>query len=436
MNEHKTRLRISMAAEQLALELADRLRNALPTWLEGRVRLTDRYETNTHSATWQRATLNGHAGIAILFAHLGHRSGTPDPSTHDYLREAVTALQATAQPRGSLYYGIPAVALAAATAAQEPAHYSNLLSSLDQAIASAVERTAASSRQHRTTAHAGTTPSAYDAISGLSGVGRYTLARGERMRSSTKTVLESLVKLTEPVMVDNRPTPGWWIADPPPSSHLNRFTNGYFDLGIAHGIAGPLALLSLAALRGFTVSGQTSAIERIVDWLLLWTLTDEHGPYWPTIVSLEEERGQAPRPESRSRGGAWCYGSPGIARALQLASQALTRPQWEQTAIAATRAVFDRASDMDTLYDAGLCHGWAGLLQPLLRITEDSDDQNLQSHIPELTERIIEQYDPALPYGYRHYDLEPRPFDDLDDAGYLTGTTGIALTLLNVADLT
>lgn len=432
MNEHMASRRIGTAAEQVALELADRLRESPLTRPGSRTCATGGQGVGTHDATGRRAALNGHAGIAILFAHLGRRSGTPDPATHDYLREAVTELRTTPQPRGSLYKGLPAVALAAATAAQEPAHYNSLLTSLDQAITSSIEGMSVTPRRHRTSV---TAASAYDTIDGLSGLGRYTLARGEQMRTSTETLLELLVELTEPIVVDDRPVPGWWISKPPPPSHGNGFTNGYFDLGIAHGIAGPLALLSLAALQGLTVNGQTAAIERIADWLLSWTLADEHGPYWPTIVSLEEERGQAARPEKRSRGGAWCYGSPGIARALQLAGQAIMRPQWEQTAITATRAVFDRARDLDTLYDSGLCHGWAGLLQPLLRITEDSDDRNLRFHVPDLVERIIERYDPALPYGYRHHDIKPRPYEDLDDAGYLTGAAGIALALINAADL-
>ncbi|MEH6376261.1 lanthionine synthetase C family protein [Streptomyces sp. KLMMK] len=434
MTENVTVPCISTAAEQLARELSARLENALPSPGGDRISSTAQQAATSAGAGWERASLNRHAGISILFAHLGHRDGKPHPTTHAYLLEAVTALQTRTPIPGSLYYGMPAVALAASIAAQEPAHYSGLLSYLDETISSGIRRITIQQRPNFNSKLSGTTPSMYDVISGLSGLGRYALTRGHPMRPAAEAALKYLVSLTEPVMVDGQPVPGWWIAQPPPLSHRNSFTRGYFDLGIAHGIAGPLALLSRATLNGLTVDGQTSAIECITDWLLSWTSTDDHGPYWPTIVSLEEEQHQAPRPRNRSRGAAWCYGTPGIARAIQLAGQALARPRWQQTALTATQAIFDRADHQETLYDTGLCHGWAGLLQSLLRIIEDSHDNTLPTRISELTQRIIDQYDPALPYGYRHHSPDPRPSNDLDDAGYLTGAAGIALALLNAAD--
>ena len=96
----------------------------------------------------------------------------------------------------------------------------------------------------------GASPMEYDVISGLSGVGRYFLSISENPEAlkRLKVILEYCISLVEPVQIMNETVPGWYIA--PENLFTNedrrKYPKGGFNCGVAHGIAGPLALLSLA----------------------------------------------------------------------------------------------------------------------------------------------------------------------------------------------
>ncbi|MEU4897343.1 lanthionine synthetase LanC family protein [Streptomyces sp. NPDC044780] len=133
------------------------------------------------------------------------------------------------------------------------------------------------------------------------------------------------------------------------------------DLGLPHGVAGPFALLSLCWTRGLRVPDHDTAIRRIARWLMSWR--QEHpdtGPGWPGTVSADQELAPA-RPVLEPQRASWCYGTPGIARALHLAGVALGEDAWVHTAAEAIRAVFARPDGLRGIDDPGLCHGLAGL---------------------------------------------------------------------------
>jgi len=64
--------------------------------------------------------------------------------------------------------------------------------------------------------------------------------------------------------------PGWWSGNAPNDQLSPQWPGGHGNLGLAHGIAGPLALLSTAMRRGITVTGQRNAAGRICAWLDQW----------------------------------------------------------------------------------------------------------------------------------------------------------------------
>ncbi|NEA07719.1 lanthionine synthetase, partial [Streptomyces sp. SID10692] len=70
--------------------------------------------------------------------------------------------------------------------------------------------------------------------------------------------------------------PAWWITD-----GLDHGLAEHVNLGLAHGVSGPLALLSTAWLADVRVDGQDEAVERTVALLARLATTDEAGPRWP-----------------------------------------------------------------------------------------------------------------------------------------------------------
>ncbi|WP_433920814.1 hypothetical protein OIE50_16795 [Streptomyces canus] len=76
------------------------------------------------------------------------------------------------------------------------------------------------------------------------------------------------------------------------------------------------------------------------------------------ITRAEDRHGELQRPGPRRP--FWCYGTPRIARAQQLAGLALGGRDWQRQA----EQVLAADQRLAQLTDASRCHGWAGLCRP------------------------------------------------------------------------
>lgn len=303
-----------------------------------------------------------------------------------------------------LFLGAPACAFAAHVAAR--GRPGVLTRALDQLDTSVTELT----RHRLSLAHARldrgdpTEFREYDLMRGLTGLGAYHLQRNHA--DSTHAVLSYLVRLTHP-----RPDglPGWWVGHAPtPGDCAPAFTDGHANLGMAHGIAGPLALLALAMRHGITVHGHVDALERICTWLDTWQQAHSSGPWWPYWITRTHVHDGTPiagpgRPS-------WCYGTPGLARAQQLAALAVGDTARQRTSEAALLGCLTDPEQRITLTEPGLCHGLAGLVQTTRRMAADAVTEELTEHLPRLLIRLTE-----------HQYTESREF--------LTGSAGVALAL-------
>lgn len=198
----------------------------------------------------------------------------------------------------------------------------------------------------------------YDLLHGLAGLGRLHLLRHPD-HNITADVLGYLIELTRPVP-GTYDRPGWWVWH----HHSNPNTpGGHANAGIAHGITGPLAVLSIAIAQDIRVLGDTEAIERILTWLNQQRVDDHRGPWWRRWPGDED---------GRTVQTYWCYGTPGIARAEQLAALAIGDTDRAERAERTHLACLTDALRHRRTNDMGLCHGLAGLLQATRRIAADS----------------------------------------------------------------
>ncbi|MFD5652996.1 lanthionine synthetase C family protein [Streptomyces sp. NPDC127039] len=332
--------------------------------------------------------------------------------------KAIGSRPVAAHPaRANLYRGAPAVAYVLHIAGH-PA-YARSLAGLDaETVAIVADRLDAAHRRM----DGGRPPRLreYDLISGLTGLGAYLLRRGRD--NVLERVLRYLVRLiTEPLTVDGHRVPGWWAAtDPRDAVGNGRFAQGHANFGIAHGVAGPLALLALARRAGHTVDGQDDALAEGVTHLTAWAQPFDNGSIgWPELLPLDAYR-KGPEPGAAPGRPSWCYGTPGIARALQLAAHALhddvARRLAERTAL---QAVTDSRQTCQ-ITDASVCHGWAGLLLATDRIASDAV-------LPDLTR--------ALPALHARLESAVARAETTEAAGLLTGNAGVRLTVhtLNVS---
>ncbi len=304
----------------------------------------------------------GAAGIALL--HIEQARG--GAATWDQANAALTRAVAdgvSIAASASLYYGAPALSFVLRGAADRPG--------LGQAVATADAGTATVTRHRLEAAHARIDQrhrplmAEYDLIGGLTGLAVALRRSGDH--DLLRDVLDYLVRLTEPV----NGLPSWWCPTGPNRSQAVPI-GGHSNHSIAHGICGPLALLALTLSDGIAVDGQAEAITRICQWLDIWEQqTADGGSWWPQIVTLADlDRGttsqQGPLRPS------WCYGTPGITRAQQLAARALHDPARQRRAETAFIDCLNDPVQLGRLVDRSLCHGTAGLLTAARRIAADA----------------------------------------------------------------
>lgn len=334
---------------------------------------------------WPLSLAHGAAGVALLHIERARVGAGSWPRVHDWLACAVH--NGVISGEGShLHYGAPALAFAMAAAADRPGRYARALDNLDRHVAAATR-----SRLER--AHArmdrGELPALaeFDAIRGLAGIGAYLLRR-DRHGDLLSAVLTYLVRLIEPMQEGGETLPGWWTSLDPSGRPSDRFPGGHANNGMAHGIGGPLALLSLALMRGLTVDGQVDAIERIVAWLHEWRQDGAAGPWWPYWVTrsqLREQRLDALGPWRPS----WCYGTAGLARAQQLAAIATGDAERQHMAESALISALADPAQRASIADLSLCHGYAGLLHIAGRAAADAATLQLAASLPSLLGAIV-----------------------------------------------
>lgn len=275
--------------------------------------------------------------------------------------------------------------------------------------------------QHRAgAAGAGAHWHVYDAITGLAGIGRVLLAAvQEGYRGVGHGLTAALETLTAILAPTENARPGWWLSAEGHPANVGVDASGAATTGLAHGVAGPLAFLATAHAAGWSVRGQADAITNAATWLLTWRMADGT---WPPHITGTELDNHTP-PQQPGRRDAWCYGTPGITRALHIAGQALGRPKWTVEADKALKDLADRTPREWDTDGPTLCHGHTGVIQATARISPPIANAAATA--------VIDAYDPTTAFSFQHHD-SGRPHNE---PGFLTGASGVALALADHADL-
>ncbi|GAA0967546.1 lanthionine synthetase LanC family protein [Actinocorallia libanotica] len=310
--------------------------------------IAERFLT-TDAAAIGGAGLSGLAGTALLHARLSHL----DPT---FARAAAlhweSALRTSPRTGSSIHQ--PAGGVAASLI------LGNLYLPASTRQSDIVSRAVRwlSAQASATAQKAANLPQVYDAINGLAATGRVLLSANVTGYPDAESGLRAALKALTAMILDPRsePRPGWWIL---PEHHLRSQDaprSGAADTGLAHGIAGPLALLAAALRADREVPLQADAIERAAEWLVEWQTPNSDWP--PEVTGEEMDTGErVPLPGRRD---AWCYGTPGITNALRTAANVLNRPAWTRAADDALKAL-----DAKPAWDVegpDICHGHAGIL--------------------------------------------------------------------------
>ncbi|MER5999758.1 lanthionine synthetase C family protein [Nonomuraea angiospora] len=318
----------------------------------------------------------GKLGLVPLYAALDGMAPNSewDVSGHHILKDVT--FTGSAGMAGLFSGGLAGFGVAAALMGRRAGRYGKVLGRLDAAVGPVA---------------------GHDLIDGTAGAAVYLLMRPPS--PGLEAVARELVRGASacPPFPMSRIPPGWSVGD------------GYADCGVAHGVAGPLAVLSL--LSGQVGELARPAVKALAEWLLDAAVQDEWGTAWPAGVD-------GTRTYSSPRRASWCYGVPGVARALWLAGEALDEPRYRRAARDAMAGLLE-APDGWGLDSLGVCHGLAGLML----MTATFAGAEFGSAVEELFDRLCAAYDSRLPFGF-----------DVAGPGLLNGAAGIALALLAVTD--
>jgi hypothetical protein len=255
----------------------------------------------------------------------------------------------------------------------------------------------------------------YDLASGLVGLGVYALERGEAGRDIATRVLEQLEALARPR--------GGGIAWLTPPDHLPRWQlrsapEGYWNLGIAHGVAGVIGLCA----RCLVAEVDAPRARRLLDGAVAFLLAAEP-PGVPRYPAWYAD-GVPPLPPARL---AWCYGDLGVAIALLAAATACGHAGWRAEALALARGAATRSLPDSLVTDAGLCHGAFGAAHLFHRLHRATGDEELATATRTWLDRGIALRNTAPLAGFPAWDGMSRAWTA--DPRMLTGAAGVALAL-------
>ncbi|KQV30515.1 lanthionine synthetase LanC family protein [Massilia sp. Root335] len=249
----------------------------------------------------------------------------------------------------------------------------------------------------------------YDLISGISGLGAYALMRTDR------TAAQAIFQAAEHALgtaaerghdswtwkTAGKHIPGNGSGQQQPQQQQR---DGRYDLGVAHGVAGVIGLLSLGLRVGLGSPDTGTMLRYAIDWLLAQENPPAAHSRFPSTLTA---------PAGSSRLG-WCYGDLGIAMVLAAAAQALDDLRLDtywQTLLEARLRQPDSSFVLDS---PGLCHGKSGVVHLLAGLARRADLPAATA----LTARLRAELAHA-----------PKEGDDGRGAGLLEGWAGVALAL-------
>lgn len=344
-----------------------------------------------------------------------------DGTIHQYLETAIANLTDAALPHTfqlGLFSGLTGFCYAVYICTQSGAKYQQLLTQLDQYYLESLNK------KLSLTGMVSDRPwSRFDVISGSSGVIRYLLRRmgDSRFLVPLEYLLEELIQRSSKIHTRD----GFFVVPEylPTERHLRGFPDGYIDLGMAHGLPGILAALSIARLSGYRARGLDNAIDCLVDTILCARIQNGTRIGWPYGIGPRGEYNGYPAQL------AWCYGAPGVAFSLALASAARKNISLGEFANEVIQSLSSQDDSLaTTALNPCMCHGSAGLFHILRRFARLNNCSLPNAIVSPLHRALFASWSSSSATGFTlSPDGSPVPAFSL-----LEGSIGCALPLVSL----
>jgi hypothetical protein len=271
------------------------------------------------------------------------------------------------------------------------------------------------------------TPSSpYDLISGLVGLGTYFFERLPRETAAPgiRAVfdqLESLAQQTEAGMT--------WFSGPEllPEWQRELCPNGYYNLGVAHGIPGIIHFLNEVSATQIVEPDRSCKLR---DGAVQWLIAQARPPGSASRFSSWVVPGEQPT-DSRM---AWCYGDLGILSVLLQVARRADRTDWRQFSNELLDHCLAWPLDNAGIGDAPLCHGAVGVAHIFNRIYQETGDRRCLDASLLWFDRTLAMRHPGTGVGGYSSLTRPDPLEPVvweASAAFLDGSIGVALALLS-----
>ncbi|KGR88970.1 lanthionine synthetase C family protein [Lysinibacillus odysseyi] len=368
---------------------------------------------------------HGYPALSILFTNLeitDKNNGWIEYS-HKYIQQMVTLIREEGIYGSSLFSGTAGIALAVRIASMEGAYYSKLQKSLDTFLYQQLDEVLLNLK-NKTNYHMFD----YDAIEGLAGIANYLFTINNDVMSEEylKRILTYFVSLSDYKEFLGCNIPKWHIQNEFlfSDSEKNSYRNGILNVGLSHGISGPLVILSKAYKRGITVDGHRDAIKRITEDLI--KLKNHNDNNWAGMIDVEYYINSNALLDLPTRS-AWCYGTPGTAFSLLTAAEALND---NELAEIAKKAMKDLIGNEQQVFSPSFCHGYAGIAYLYKRFFEKTNIKEFYEESIRLKEKTKEFFSEKNPFGFYDIEAKDNSLLKLNSIGLLQGVSGVLLTLL------
>lgn len=364
----------------------------------------------------------------IIIIYLSYRLANCDDNEHSkllynrvnyYLHELLKSIKLNSRNNISMCYGFSGYVYALKLLPKRSKEYSKLLETLETILVSLTrDRLSEIKKSNKVKEEY------IDVIQGVSSVGKYFLSK-DKLTSNQELLLKGVLNYLAGV-INNKPT---IYPEYMPNEKLKRkFPNGYINLGVAHGILGPLYVLALG-FKKFNMPEYLISLKKGLSYYEKTFQTNKIGKIigWNGRVSAEVES------EKFEYNLSWCYGSLGMARVLYNISKIIDIPKLQELATDVFHSSIYYLNSSEILNNA-ICHGRSGIMLLFNLMYLDTGESQFKAISDNLFKEIVNKAtDSEYIFVERDIYFRGVNYDEVIeyiDFGLLNGVSGIVLALM------
>lgn len=279
-----------------------------------------------------------------------------------------------------------------------------------------------------------TTTFNYDVIYGLSGILNYLLDVEIKEEDSYKieTIIKYLVMVTEHVDYNDYTIPKIFIPNENlTDSEKEYFKFGNINLGLSHGIAGPLKVLTKARRKHYNIDGIEEAILLLIKIYEKFEIKIGNVITWPATIDLEEYHSNIIKNKDNYLDlYKWCYGSFSLSLILSSVYSYKNNKNMYLKYMNNCKLISLKSYNEYYFFTPNICHGYSSMLLMTLIAYRKMNDKSILINIHFILDRILDCFDEFYEYGFKiNLDNETENYK-IKNYGFLDGTSGIILALL------